>query len=117
MARPPRRARIIRRHGWWVAEVEGESLAVLHSTFASVVPEITDYFAPISRAHDRNQKTKYRAFERALKASNHVVVQIDTSETDFTCIGHLGVYLYERLVIDDSGISLKFTGKDADPLP
>ena len=118
MARPPRRVTIVRRHGWWVAEVEGESLAVLHSTFASGAPDITDYFAPIGRAHDRNQPTKYLAFKRALAASNRVVVQIDKSDTDFTCIAHMGVYFYEwPAKVDDLGIRLKFTGKDADQLP
>lgn len=109
-----RRVKILGQRGRWVAEVEGRMLAVLHSTHM-----LADgaHFAPFDQGDPRGG-AKYQEFEEALRSQDLVVVQRDTSATDFARKGYVGVFRFADLRIDYSeGVRLRLTARYADPAP
>ena len=98
--------------GRWVAEVEGQWLAVLHHT-QRIGPH--DHFMPLNWGDPRKSR-RYQEFEDALKTHDLAVIQRDGDPITLSRDGYVGVFRFANLQIDySSGIRLRFTERYASP--
>lgn len=107
----PRRVKINGVRGGWLAEVEGNWLAVLHHSLREGPDR---YRAPI-RPQDVGTK-RLQGLEAALRTHDLVVVQRDKDPVSLARDGYIGVFRFTDLNFDGvSEFSLRFTEKYAEP--
>lgn len=102
MAGRPRPVRIAGARGNWTAMVEGDRLAVLHTTWRKGTDGYED---PMIGA--KTDGAKYTRFVEALRAHDRVVLQRDARDGSLARDGYVGLFRTTDLTIrDDGSISL-----------
>lgn len=116
MAARPRLVKITGERGRWLAEVEGQWLAVLHDSHWNFHNH--SYHAPL-RPEDRGTK-RCEEFLAALRAHPLAVMQRDAPATDTGSLartGYIGVFRFGGLVITEDHLSLTLSERYASPRP
>ncbi|MDW4549893.1 hypothetical protein R5H32_11060 [Defluviimonas sp. D31] len=106
-----RRVKINGVRGRWVAEVEGKWLAVLHHLHRRGA---NGYEAAILPEHIGTKRLD--DLLTALRENDLAVIQRDADPDTMARDGYVGVFRFTDLLIDkNTGISLRFTERYADP--
>lgn len=106
-----RRVKINGVRGRWIAEVEGRWLAVLHHLHRRGADGYESMILPEHVGTKRLDELL-----KALRENDLVVVQRDADPETLARDGYVGVFRFADLQFDEAtGISLRFTGRYADP--
>jgi len=105
------RVRITGTRGSWSAEVEGETLPVLHTTWRV---GLIGYHDPMTGVDPAGKR--YRDFVDLLRRSDRAVVQRDAADGSLARDGYVGVFSYRDLrVAEDGAVSLEFIARVGEP--
>lgn len=111
------RVRIKNTRGTWSAQVEGETLPVIHTTWRDGP---TGYRDPMTGV-DLDGK-RYRDFVELLRRSDCAVLQRDTAgdpvarDAPVARDGYVGVFSYRDLhVAEDGAVTLELTARVGEP--
>ncbi len=105
----PGSATITGARGDWIADVDGERLAVIHDTWWSGKDAYLDPMGGVDLAAKR-----YIDYVAKLRESDRVVVQRDKGDGSLEREGYVGVFSFKDLVVDPSGpIALTLTARVA----
>jgi hypothetical protein len=108
---PRARVKIRGERGRWVAEVDGEWLAVIHNTWR-VGP---DGYADPMEGVDRSKK-RFSEYAEALRRYDRVVLQRDAGGGDLSRNGYIGVFRFDNLeILDAQPVRLRLLERVADP--
>jgi hypothetical protein len=95
--------------GDWIADVEGERLAVIHDTHWSGRDGYRDPMTGVDTATKR-----YVEYVAKLRDSDRVVVQRDKGQGSLERDGYVGVFSFKDLEVDPAGpIELRLTARVA----
>ncbi len=95
--------------GDWIADVEGERLAVIHDTWWSGKNAYSDPMEGVDVATKR-----YVDYVAKLRESDRVVVQRDKGQGSLERDGYVGVFTFKDLMVDPTGpIQMTLTARVA----
>lgn len=108
-AAPPRAVKITGGRGDWIADVDGERLAVIHDTWWTGKDAYRDPMEGVDVASKR-----YVEYVAKLQESDRVVVQRDKGDGNLDREGYVGVFSFKDLVVDPAGpIEMRLTARVA----
>jgi len=106
-APPARAVKITGARGDWIADVEGERLAVIHDTWWSGKDAYRDPMVGVDTATKR-----YLDYVAKLRESDRVVVQRDKGQGSLERDGYVGVFSFKDLQVDPAGpIEMRLTAR------
>ena len=112
--KPPsaRAVRITGARGDWIADVEGERLAVIHSTWWTGKDAYRDPMVGVDVRAKR-----YVDYVAKLQETDRVVVQRDKGQGSLERDGYVGVFSFKDLKVDPAGpIEMRLTSRVASAL-
>jgi hypothetical protein len=105
-ARP---VKITGARGDWIADVDGERLAVIHDTWWKGKDAYRDPMKGVDTAAKR-----YTDYVAKLQETDRVVVQRDKGDGSLERDGYVGVFSFKDLLVDPTGpIELRLTARVA----
>lgn len=108
----PRAVRITGARGDWIADVEGERLAVIHNTWWTGKDAYRDPMVGVDVLAKR-----YVDYVAKLQETDRVVVQRDKGQGSLERDGYVGVFSFKDLKVDPAGpIEMRLTSRVASSL-
>ena len=106
---PIRPVTITGARGDWIADVDGERLAVVHDTWWTGRDAYRDPMVDVDLTTKR-----YTEYVEKLRGSDRVVVQRDKGKGSLERDGYVGIFSFRDLVIDPAGpITMRLTARVA----
>jgi predicted xylose isomerase-like sugar epimerase len=95
--------------GDWIADVDGERLAVIHDTHWSGKDAYRDPMTGVDI-----ETKRYTEYVQKLRESDRVVVQRDKGQGSLERDGYVGVFSFKDLTVDPAGpIEMRLTARVA----